>query len=105
MKKNKEISIIIPNWNGERQLKKNLPLLFNVLGEFRGKSEVIIIDDASTDKSRELLRELKKAKSKTGSKNLKVIFNDYNVGFAESVNRGVAEAQYNIVFLLTKKFY
>jgi len=100
MKKNKEISIIIPNWNGEKQLKKNLPLLFNVLRRFRGESEVIIIDDASTDKSREFLRKLKKEKEKTGSRNLKIIFNDYNVGFAESVNRGVAKAQYNIVFLL-----
>ena len=94
------VSIVIPNWNGEKQLKKNLPLLFNVLRKFRGESEVIIIDDASTDKSREFLRKLKKEKEKTGSRNLKIIFNDYNVGFAESVNRGVAKAQYNIVFLL-----
>ena len=94
------VSIVIPNWNGEKQLKKNLPLLFNVLRRFRGESEVIIIDDASTDKSREFLRKLKKEKEKTGSRNLKIIFNDYNVGFAESVNRGIAKAQYDVVFLL-----
>ena len=54
------LSIIIPNWNGERQLKKNLPLLFNVLAKFNGESEVIIIDDQSEDGSRGYLKELKK---------------------------------------------
>ena len=112
----KSISIIIPNWNGKKQLKKNLPLLFNVLARFKGKSEVIIIDDASTDKSREHLSNiaLKRYsnidKGRRSSKTLKgykakklsfrVILNNRNLGFARSVNRGVKAAQYNVVFLL-----
>jgi len=59
----KLISIIIPNWNGEKQLQKNLPLLFNVLAKFEGKSEVIIVDDASTDGSRKYLEKLQNSKT------------------------------------------
>lgn len=88
------LSIVIPNWNGERQLKKNLPLLFNVLAKFDGKSEIIIIDDKSEDGSREYLKKIR------NPKNLRFIFNNENLGFGKSVNRGVRAARYNIVFLL-----
>lgn len=90
----KSVSIIIPNWNGERQLKKNLPLLFNVLAKFNGESEVIIIDDQSEDGSREYLKKI------WNQKNLRFIFNNKNLGFGGSVNKGVKAARYDLVFLL-----
>jgi len=99
----KPISIIIPNWNGEKQLKKNLPLLFNVLAKFEGKSEVIIVDDKSTDDSLKTIKNLKlklENSMKIVNCKLKIIINNINSGFARSVNRGVKVAQYNIVFLL-----
>ncbi len=88
------LSIIIPNWNGERQLRKNLPLLFNVLAKFNGESEIIIIDDQSEDGSRGYLKKIR------NQKNLRFIFNNENLGFGGSVNKGVKEARYDIVFLL-----
>ena len=114
------LSIIIPNWNGERQLRKNLPLLFNVLAKFNGENEVIIIDDKSEDGSREYLsnialeqyRNIDKKKKQSKRLNvykananersipLKVIFNNENLGFGKSVNKGVRAARYDIVFLL-----
>ncbi|PIS15284.1 hypothetical protein COT63_00685 [Candidatus Shapirobacteria bacterium CG09_land_8_20_14_0_10_38_17] len=113
MKKNKEISIIIPNWNGEKQLQKNLPLLFNVLAKFEGKSEIIIVDDKSRDGSRKYLKQLtikspklkvknsqKQTPTKPSIPHLRIILNKENVGFARSVNKGVKAAQYNVVFLL-----
>ncbi|MGI6775797.1 MAG: glycosyltransferase family 2 protein [Patescibacteria group bacterium] len=90
----KSVSIIIPNWNGERQLKKNLPLLFNVLAKFNGESEIIIIDDQSEDGSRGYLKKMR------NQKKLRLIFNNKNLGFGGSVNRGVRAARYDIVFLL-----
>lgn len=90
----KGVSIIIPNWNGERQLRKNLPILFNVLAKFNGESEIIIIDDQSEDGSREYLKKIRNLK------NLRFIFNNENLGFGRSVNKGVKAARYDIVFLL-----
>jgi len=99
----RSISVIIPNWNGKKQLQKNLPLLFNVLAKFEGKSEVIIIDDASTDDSLKTIENLKlklENSMKIDNCKLKIIVNNINLGFARSVNKGVKAAQYNIVFLL-----
>ncbi len=47
------ISIVIPNYNGEELLKKNLPKVFDSLPQ---DSEVIVVDDASTDKSIKYLK-------------------------------------------------
>lgn len=88
------LSIVIPNWNGERQLKKNLPILFNVLAKFDGESEIIVIDDKSEDGSREYLEK------RQNLKDFRLILNKENLGFGKSVNKGVKAARYDIVFLL-----
>ena len=106
MKKDKEISIIIPNWNGEKQLQKNLPLLFSVLAKFKGKSEVIVVDDKSTDYSLKIIKNCPFDFAQDNGEHgrihlkLKIIVNNNNLGFARSVNKGVKAAQYNVVFLL-----
>jgi O-antigen biosynthesis protein len=82
------ISVIIPNYNGQELLKKNLPKVFEAVGD----AEVIIIDDASTDGS---LKVLDGFKSK-----IKIIKSDKNLGFSLSVNKGVSVARGEIVVLL-----
>ncbi|MCD6225484.1 glycosyltransferase family 2 protein [bacterium] len=86
-----KISVVIPNWNGERLLRKNIPLILRALPK---GTEVIIVDDGSTDGSREYLEKLKK------SKRLKVILNKQNRGFIYSCNRGVKEAKGDFIILL-----
>jgi len=92
-----DISIIIPNWNGEKQLTKNLPLLARTLSPSLLKTEVIVVDDASTDRSWAVLTNLNKKKLFS---NLLLLRNDENLGFAGNVNRGVNKARASIVFLL-----
>ncbi len=83
-------SIIIPNWNGEKLLKKNLPAVFQSKAK-----EVIVVDNGSKDGSVALLKILQKQYSQ-----LKVIFNQKNLGFAKAVNQGVKVAKGEIVVLL-----
>ncbi len=83
-------SIIIPNWNGEKLLKKNLPAVCQSQAK-----EVIVIDNGSHDGSVALLEILQKQYSQ-----LKVIFNQENLGFAKAVNQGVKVAKGEIVVLL-----
>ena len=46
------ISIIIPNYNGEDLLKKNIPKVLDAAENYKeGVVEIIIIDDASIDRS------------------------------------------------------
>lgn len=88
----RKVSVIIPNWNGKKLLEKNLPLVFRVLPK---GTEVIIVDDGSTDGSQEYLKKLK-----TQNSRLKVFFNKKNLGFAKAVNQGVEKAHGEIVVLL-----
>lgn len=81
-------SIIIPNWNGEKLLRKNLPKVLE-----SGADEVIVVDDGSTDSSDKFVTNLM-------TKNLRLIKNKKNLGFVYSVNRGVKEAVGEIVVLL-----
>jgi len=83
-------SIVIPNWNGEELLKKNLPAVLRT-----GADEVIVVDDGSTDGSREYIKQLTSYELR-----IKTIFNKKNLGFAASVNKGVKAAKGEIVVLL-----
>ena len=83
-------SIIIPNWNGEKLLKNNLPAVFK-----SGVDQVIVVDNGSEDGSVALLKNLQ-----VQYPQLKTIFNQKNLGFARAVNQGVKEAKNEIVVLL-----
>lgn len=82
------ISIVIPNYNGEELLKKNLPKVFEAIEGL--SSEVIVVDDGSTDQSVNFLRTQK----------IKLLRNPKNLGFSSTVNKGVKEASGEIVVLL-----
>lgn len=83
-----KISIVIPNRNGARLLARNLP---SVLAAAKS-AEVIVVDDASTDGSLELL-------TKEFS-SVRVVAKAHHEGFASTVNAGVREASGEIVVLL-----
>lgn len=83
-----KISIIIPNYNGEELLKRNLSKVMEAVGD----AEIIVVDDASFDGSMEILKSFKEK--------IKVIKNEKNLGFSSTVNRGVREAKREIVILL-----
>lgn len=86
-------SVIIPNLNGEGWLKDSIESCINQ--NFDGEYEIIVIDNASTDKSMEIIRQCGKNFS-----NYRVIENDSNTGFSYAVNQGIklSEAKYAVLF-------
>lgn len=92
-----KISVVIPNYNGENLLKKNLPKVIAAIEKYDGEKEIIVTDDASLDNSKEAVEEIKKL-----SKNLKITFlvSSKNKGFSTNVNRGVDKTSGEIVILL-----
>lgn len=81
------VSIVIPNWNGEKKIRDNLPKVLELTVK-----EVIVVDDASSDSSLEVL--------KNNFPTVKVIAKKKNGGFSSAVNTGVNEASGTLVFLL-----
>ncbi len=89
----KSLSIIIPNYNGEELLPKFMPSLFRALENHSGKYEIIIVDDQSKDKSREVMQAIA-----ANHAAVKIIFNPKNLGFSGTCNVGIRTAQYEILF-------
>lgn len=83
------VSVIIPNYNGECFLKECLEALKRQTFD---DMEVILVDNASTDDSVRLAKEL--------YQEIRVIELDDNTGFAYAVNRGIEAAKGEYVLLL-----
>ena len=81
----KFVSIIALTYNGLDYTKQ----FYESLCESDNSDhEIIFIDNASTDKTKEYLESIS-----TNSKDVKVIFNDLNLGFPAAVNQGIQAAK------------
>jgi glycosyltransferase involved in cell wall biosynthesis len=78
------ISIVIPNYNNEIYLEKAIS---SCLNQTYKNLEVLIVDDCSTDKSVELIREIQKNDAR-----LKLIQNDVNLKVTRTRNKGILAA-------------
>jgi GT2 family glycosyltransferase len=91
--KNFNVSIVIPNFNGEKLLEKNLPFIFTARNNVKNRIiEIIIVDDGSRDESVKIIS------SKFPS--IKLIKHKINRGFSASVNTGVRAAKGDLICLL-----
>ena len=86
-----KVSVVTPNYNGEKFLKAFFESLNND-SELIG--EVIIVDNASTDGSKEYIE------NSTFNFPVRLIENTENVGFSPAVNQGIEKAQYEYIFSL-----
>ena len=84
-----KVSVVTPNYNGERFLKTFLESL-NEDSEYIG--EVIIIDNGSSDSSIDYL------KNNKFNFPLVLIENKENVGFSPAVNQGIRKAKNSLIF-------
>ena len=88
----KSISIIIPTWNGKELLEKFLPSVIKACKYYSGETEIIVVDDGSTDGSTQFL--------KANYPLIKLVSLKVNQGFAKACNIGVGESTGDIVILL-----
>ena len=84
-----QISIVIPVYNN---YDLTLKCLYSIKENCNLKNyEIIIVDDCSTDKTKELENIIK---------NIKIIKNNQNLGFLKSCNLGVKESKGKYIYLL-----
>lgn len=79
------LSIIIPVFNEEKALKKTIQEMDGLLERSEFKIEIIFVNDASTDKSREILNGL------TGPSH-KVLHHETNRGYGAALKTGIKNA-------------
>src|SRR5215469_7307278 len=78
-------SIIVPVWNGEKMLPSCLK---SVLNQDFDPSEIIIVDDGSTDRSLDVVKNVV-----NGRKNVRIIHHSTNLGLGRTLNEGIKEAK------------
>ncbi len=91
-----KVSIIIPTWNNGKHAKKCVDRLYKVTPP---GFELILIDDASSDNSKKVLKALEKKYSALGH-DIKCVFNTDNLGFAGSNNAGLKQATREYILYL-----
>lgn len=91
-----KLSIIIVSWNTKKLLRQCLESLQEGCGG-GGGCEVIVVDNGSTDGSREMVRKYQIQNTKY---KIHLIENQSNLGFAKGNNQGIKEAGGEYVMLL-----
>lgn len=88
----RNVSIIIPNYNGADLLKQYLPYTFAAADHAGVDYEVIVVDDASTDDSIAFVE--------AHYPQVVLVKNATNRGFSLSCNEGMKVAQYDLLLFL-----
>ena len=95
-----KISVIIPNYNGEKLLKKNLQKVIEALKtNDKYDIELMLCDDASKDDSVKIADEILSS-VKNSQFTYKIVKNEKNLGFSSNVNSGVSKSLGEILILL-----
>lgn len=91
-----KIDVVIPNYNGAKIIKKNLPEVVSVFDRHKD-TKFIVVDDASNPEDK---KDLYMLLSKMNNPKIVLLENEKNHGFATTVNRGVSYSDADLVVLL-----
>lgn len=97
-KKNYSVSFVIPAWNEEETINETIEHIFAI--DYANILEVIVVNDCSTDKTKQIVKKLQKKYPK-----LILIDNKRNIGKANSNNRGLACAKAELVAIVDADSY
>lgn len=92
-RKSYSISVFFPCYNDAKSIKRLVEDSFSLLKKITKDYEVIVIDDFSTDGSREVLLKLSQKYRK-----LKLIFHKKNLGYGGALRSGFKTARNELVF-------
>ncbi len=79
------VSVVVPSYNHDKFISETIE---SVLGQDLDDLELIIVDDASTDASRQIIQKYAEKDAR-----VRVILHETNCGIAKTINDGIAAAQ------------
>ena len=82
----KELSVIIPAHNEEKTINQVIDSLKNELSKLDLDFEIIVVNDASTDKSKEIIEKIS---------GIRIFHHPINKGYGASLKTGIREAKFN----------
>lgn len=82
------VSVIIPAFNEEENIKETVQLVFRLTGRCIKDFEIIIVDDGSTDKTGEIITQLAKRNPR-----VKVVTHQFNQGLGRAYLSGIKHAR------------
>ena len=85
------VSIIIPIYNEEKNIKKNIEKIYSFFDNYLD-FEIIIVNDGSTDKSLEVLQQI-------NFTNIKIISNQKNIGKGAASRKGVEKSNGEMILI------
>jgi glycosyltransferase involved in cell wall biosynthesis len=90
------VSVIIPSYNHARYIDEAIDSAINQ--DYKGFIEIIVIDDASTDSSKNILAN--RGMLEKENRSLVIIFKDINSGINNSIDRGINLAKGSYIQIL-----
>lgn len=89
----KSISVFFPCYNDAGSIGKLVENVLSLLPKLTKDYEVIVVDDGSTDKSREILKKLAKRR-----KAVRLILHEKNKGYGGALKSGFRQASKDLIF-------
>ena len=88
---NKQISIVIPVYNEEKAIKETIEGLKRELNKLNLNYEIIVVNDGSTDKTKEILGKIEV---------IKLIDHPENKGYGAAIKTGVKQSQADFILII-----
>ena len=85
------ISIIIPVYNEEKAIGKVIDDIKKTMDQTKYSYEILVVDDASTDKSKDILEHINK---------IKIINHEQNKGYGASLKTGIKNAKFEWILII-----
>lgn len=85
-----ELSVFLPAYNEEKHVKETTIKVKKVLSKVASKWEILIINDGSKDKTKDISQKLQ-----TSDKRIKLINHEINRGYGAALKSGLYNSRYN----------